>query len=208
MLCATELKIMRIGTHAVSKGSSSSLWQRLKNHKGKEDLGGNHRGSIFRLHVGAALIKREGLNCPSWGIGQHATDEIKALETDVEKRVSEYIRSLMILYLRVEDPPSKTSDRAYIEQNIIALLSGPIGPVDIAQESWLGYYCPNPAVGRSSLWNVEYTDMDYDPSFFEVLQTYIDVSAGRISHPEYSLAPRHWYENKRTDYRQNALNLR
>jgi hypothetical protein len=83
MLCLTEPKIMRIGTHAVSKGSSSSLWHRLKNHKGKEDLAGNHRGSIFRLHVGAALIKREGLSCPSWGIGQSATDEIKALETDI-----------------------------------------------------------------------------------------------------------------------------
>jgi len=207
ILSNIDLKIMRIGTHAVSEGSSSSLWQRLKNHKGKLDLSGNHRGSIFRLYVGAALIKREGLVCPSWGIGQSANDEISATEVDIEKRVSEYIQDMMLLCLRIEDAPSKRSDRAYIEQNMIALLAGPLGPVDIAQESWLGYHCPNPGVRRSSLWNVDYTHMEYDPSFFEILQTYVDVSVGRIPHPAHSLAPRYWHENKKNSYRQTALNL-
>lgn len=207
MLYSTEPKIMRVGTHAVSEGSSSSLWQRLKTHKGNEDFSGNHRGSIFRLHVGAALITRNGLDCPSWGIGQSANRSIQDIEGTIEKRVSEYLRGMEVLSIRIEDSPSKMSDRAYIEQNMIALLSGPIGPVDLAKESWLGYHCPNPAVCRSSLWNVEYTDMQYDPSFLEVLQVYVDVSAGRISPPEHSLAPMHWLQSAKSGYRQHKLDF-
>ena len=51
-----ELRVTRVGTHGVSMGSKSTLWNRIKTHKGKHDLGGNHRGSIFRLHIGNAII--------------------------------------------------------------------------------------------------------------------------------------------------------
>ncbi|MBA7653527.1 hypothetical protein ES703_61377 [subsurface metagenome] len=207
MLCSSELKIMRVGTHAVSKGSSSSLWKRLKTHKGNEDFSGKHRASIFRLHVGTALIARDGLDCPSWGIGQSTNRDIEEIEAAIEKRVSEYLRGMKVLSIRIEDPPSKISDRAYIEQNMIALLSGPVGPVDLAKESWLGYHCHNPAVRRSSLWNVEYTDMEYDPNFLDILQVYIDVSAGRISPPEHSLAPMHWLQSAKSGYRQHKLDF-
>jgi hypothetical protein len=50
-------------------GARSTLHQRLRQHAGKSSgSGGNHRGSIFRLLVGEALIARGGcLPCPSWG---------------------------------------------------------------------------------------------------------------------------------------------
>ena len=205
MLNYNELKIMRVGTHGVSEGSSSSLWHRLKTHKGNKDLSGNHRSSIFRLHIGTALIVRDGLVCPSWGIGQSSNKCIHELEDKIEKKVSEYIRKMQLLFFGIEDAPSKMSDRAYIEQNMIALLSGPIGPIDLAEESWLGYHCLNPAVRKSSLWNVDYTDMQYDVKFFDVLQTYIDVCAGRISPPTHSLAPPNWYQSAKSGYRQHKL---
>src|SRR5690606_956782 len=49
----TEMRVVRVGTHAVSLGSRTTLWKRLRQHRGT--LGGasagsgNHRGSIFRL---------------------------------------------------------------------------------------------------------------------------------------------------------------
>jgi hypothetical protein len=43
-------------------------------HKGQAGTGGgNHRGSIFRFIVGAALIRRDGRAFPSWGSGNTAT---------------------------------------------------------------------------------------------------------------------------------------
>lgn len=56
-----ESRIVRVGTHAVSEGSSSNLWNRLRTHRGGVELGGNHRGSIFRLHVGKSIIAKRNL---------------------------------------------------------------------------------------------------------------------------------------------------
>jgi len=60
-----DLRVVRVGTHAVSKGSKTTLWDRLRTHRGslsgRYAGGGNHRGSIFRLHVGSAILNKEGL---------------------------------------------------------------------------------------------------------------------------------------------------
>lgn len=50
-------RVVRVGTHAVSVGSKSTLWGRLRAHCGSQSGTGNHRGSIFRLHVGAAMCR-------------------------------------------------------------------------------------------------------------------------------------------------------
>jgi hypothetical protein len=62
-------RIVRVGTHALRTGSRSTLRQRLGQHRGQASGGGNHRGSIFRLLVGQALLARGGLpQCNSWGV--------------------------------------------------------------------------------------------------------------------------------------------
>ena len=52
-------RVVRVGTHGL-RPSSSTLWGRLSQHRGSAGGGfpggGNHRGSIFRLHVGEALL--------------------------------------------------------------------------------------------------------------------------------------------------------
>ena len=59
----TGNRVVRVGTHALKDGSRSTLWQRLSQHRGNaRGDGGNHRGSIFRLLVGAALARRG--DCP------------------------------------------------------------------------------------------------------------------------------------------------
>lgn len=40
-------RVVRVGTHAVRLGSSSTLWQWLRQHKGLKSGGGNHRGQCF-----------------------------------------------------------------------------------------------------------------------------------------------------------------
>ena len=59
--------IVRVGTHALKAGSEKMLWTRLSQHKGQPNSGsGNHRGSIFRLIIGAALIARGGRELSTW----------------------------------------------------------------------------------------------------------------------------------------------
>src|SRR5262245_46051162 len=54
-------RIVCVGTYALKLGSGTKLWTRLSQHKGQPSTGGgNHRGSIFRLIVGAALLNRDG----------------------------------------------------------------------------------------------------------------------------------------------------
>src|SRR6266566_1615272 len=50
-------RVVRVGTHALTASSRTTLWNRLSQHRGTvTPKGGNHRGSIFRLLIGAALL--------------------------------------------------------------------------------------------------------------------------------------------------------
>src|SRR5690242_15727990 len=64
-------RIVRVGTHALTPASRTTLWRRLSQHRGASNTeGGNHRGSIFRLLVGAAIKQRRQTSEPSsWGVG-------------------------------------------------------------------------------------------------------------------------------------------
>ncbi len=96
-----KLRVVRIGTHAVSKNSKTSLWNRLRGHRGnlsgKYKGGGNHRGSIFRLHIGNAIINKENLNYNSWSIGSSARTQIRINEHPLEVQVSNKIRIMPFL---------------------------------------------------------------------------------------------------------------
>ncbi|HVT92885.1 MAG TPA: hypothetical protein VHD76_08570 [Bryobacteraceae bacterium] len=202
---ASQPKVIRVGTHGVSDGSISTLWQRLKAHKGDLNGLGNHRTSIFRLHVGTALIRRGKLSCPSWGsVERPSAKELKS-EADVERLVSDYIGRLHLCFLPITDPASKRSDRAYVEQNLIAIMSGPPGPVECAAEGWLGFDCTHRAVQSSSLWNVNHTEESFDPGFLKVLEHYVEVARGRRAAGVESLAPANWYESSQHGFTQGFL---
>lgn len=48
----TGPRIVRVGTHALKQNSSTQLWTRLSQHRGRVAGGnGNHRGSVFRSIV-------------------------------------------------------------------------------------------------------------------------------------------------------------
>jgi hypothetical protein len=202
-------RVVRVGTHTVSIGSKSTLWNRLRTHRGGEDRSGNHRGSIFRLHVGAALINQSQgrLRVASWGNGQTADARTRSQEASLEETVSNHIGAMTLLWLAIGDEPSPTSDRAYIEQNAIALLAGHSGPIDLSTPRWLGKYSDKMAIKKSGLWNVNYVDDEYDPRFLQVMAFYVDVTLGKSLVPQESIAPLGWASVKRKSRNREQLSL-
>jgi hypothetical protein len=145
--------VVRVGTHALTETSKATLWGRLRRHRGqltgRNPGGGNHRASVFRRHVGAALIRRDGLPDDllwSWLDRHRPPRERASQEADIEREVSRHIGAMPFLWLSV---PGRT-DRGYLERNSIAPLSCLTGGPDQPGASWLGRYAEpsrNPRVG-------------------------------------------------------------
>ena len=159
-------RVVRIGTHAVSAGSQASLRGRLRSHLGPTNEIGNHRGSIFRLHVGRAMMEAGPGHAflASWGQGQDAGAEIKALELAHEIAVSRYLRQLEVVLLAIGDEPSKDSMRARVEMQLIALFSDTMRPIDQPTGEWLGLKSPVAPIRQTGLWNVRGVGEKYEPS--------------------------------------------
>jgi len=172
------LRVVRVGTHAVSSGSRTTLWKRLAQHKGgTKSGGGNHRGSIFRLIVGTALIKRHGYAEGTWGQGNTASADLRRREAWLENEVSIVIGAMPFLWLAVDDEPGRDSLRGYIERNAIALVSNYAKvPIDAPSEQWLGHDCNRTKVRESGLWNQNHVDDGYEPAFLDVLERLIQQS--------------------------------
>ncbi|MDZ5810358.1 hypothetical protein U4E84_03190 [Halorubrum sp. AD140] len=171
-----QLRLTRIGTHAVSTGSGTSLWNRLRTHRGANrgtyEDGGNHRGSVFRKRVGEAMIERNGLHdeYPHWGEGSSAGRERRLAELEHERRVSEFLRDLPFLWIDVDDEPSPQSDRAYIERNAIALVSNyRKDSLDSRSNDWLGRDSPRSEISDSGLWNINHVSEQYEAAFLDRL---------------------------------------
>lgn len=173
-----DLRVVRVGTHAVSQLSKTTLWKRLQQHRGSPN-GGNHRGSVFRLHVGGALLACGEFPSEialTWGQGSSAgSDEVRTVERPLEQAVSTYIGNMPLLVLAADDTPGPASIRAYIERNAIALLSNlRNNVVDSPSRTWLGCHCPHAMVCASGLWNVNYVNDDYDPAFLNCMEVLVE----------------------------------
>jgi hypothetical protein len=151
--------------------------------------GGNHRGSIFRLIVGAALIRRDGLIFPTWGNGSTAESFVRSGEVALERQVSRLIGDMPFLWVPIGDEPGPKSRRGYIERNAIALLSNyNKPPLDPPSQEWLGRHCEREQVSesvrdrvmKSGLWNSDYVDAAYDPAFLNELGAFVSA-IGRVS---------------------------
>lgn len=181
----TGPRVVRVGTHAVSTGSRATLWQRLSQHRGVASTGaGNHRGSVFRLLVGTALMGRDsGCSAETWGGPRTNSEILSVAERELEILVSRVIGAMPVLWLRVDDAAGdRESCRGYIERSAIALLSN-YGreALDPPSQGWLGLHCPKDAVRRSGLWNQRHVDMAHDREFLPTLESLVDghfVSAG------------------------------
>jgi hypothetical protein len=165
----TGLRVVRVGTHAITEGSRTKLWSRLSAHKGQDKTGGgNHRGSVFRKLIGMALIRRNSFDFPTWGNGKTAERAIRQSEFKLEREVSRAIREMPFICLAVVDQVG--SQRSYIERNAIALLSNfRKHPLDPPSEGWLGHLCGQDRVTQSGLWNRNHVHEEYDAAFLDTL---------------------------------------
>lgn len=173
-------RVVRIGTHAVCIGAKTTLWKRLSQHKGTiKTGGGNHRGSIFRRHVGSALLNANRITPPlgsAWGEGSNAPKVTRVAEFPIERLVSEHIRNMPLLWIDADDEPGKHSIRSVIERNSIALLSQSAGAShhEAPSNDWLGLQSTNAAIASSGLWNVNYIAGEYDPAFLGLLEKAVE----------------------------------
>ena len=173
-------RVVRVGTHRL-RPSSSTLWGRLSQHRGNVGAarpgGGNHRGSIFRLHVGTALLKagdwRDDVRA-SWGRGSSAGANVCDAEYELEGAVSAHIGAMPLLWLPIDDPASAASDRGVVEAGSIALLSNyDRTPLDPPSPHWLGRDADGPDVVRSGLWNVNHVREEPSYRFLEVMRHWL-----------------------------------
>ncbi len=169
-------RVVRVGTHALKAGAKSTLWGRLRQHRGTQKKpGGNHRSSVFRKLVGQSLICRDKLDVPTWGTGSRKAkaesigmeiDQAECMERNLEQKVSETLGAMELLWVPIKDDPSPKSWRGCIERNSIALLSSYRNErVSKASSNWLGHCCNREKVQQSGLWNSNHVDEDYDPEF-------------------------------------------
>jgi len=176
----SALRIVRVGTHGVAAGSKATLRDRLRTHLGSSNGGGNHRSSVFRLHVGRALLKQKGANAiPTWGSPAFPTTKRQQrIEALHEKTVSNYIGNLLVTVIDVPGDSSKSNDRAYLEQNIIAILSNAYRPLDPPSFAWLGSSSDKADIRKSGLWNVNHTAQGYQANYLSVLRYYVALTVG------------------------------
>lgn len=172
-------RIVRVGTHALKSGSGTKLWTRLSQHKGQPSTGGgNHRGSIFRLIVGAAIARKHGYNFPTWGDGSTAEGDVRKNEIALEREVSAFIGKMPFLWLAIVDDAGPESLRGYVERNAIALLSN-YGkpPLDPPSKEWVGHHSDRERVRASGLWNQNHVDEACAPEFLHRFEQLVAAAA-------------------------------
>jgi hypothetical protein len=182
------LRVVRVGTHALSSASKSTLRDRLRQHRGRISGGGSHRSSIFRLLIGQALSARGCVNSSSsWGLKRDAAkasaamgidrSALAAVEAPIEQAVSEYLGSMPFLWLGVGDEPEPANPRSLLERNSIALLSNyGRAALDPPSPGWLGNGSDRPLVRHSGLWNQDHVKEVYDPGFLDIFKDAIKNS--------------------------------
>jgi hypothetical protein len=183
----TSLRVVRVGTHALKLRSGITLRQPMGQHRGTEALGGNHRGSIFRLLVGAAIKNRDhrkdaesqgvrgdpGAAALQFGVSR---EQILQDQGSLEIEVGEHIRSMPFVWISVDDPLGPDSVRGFIERNSVALVSNyRRPPFDPPSKGWLASNCDRERVSASGLWNNNHVAENYEQNFLNVLECLAQV---------------------------------
>lgn len=129
-------RIVRVGTHR----GNGRLPKRLKLH-----FEGSARRSVFRRHVGNALIRSRMIPSIS---PDRAPLVAKDFGTELEDAISaRMIQTFTFSVLRVDD----LADRLRIEAGLIASLAA--NDAAFPSELWLGHHSPVGEIQATGLWN-------------------------------------------------------
>jgi len=134
-------RIVRVGTHR----EQGRFPDRILNH-----FHGNKNSSVFRRHLGAAILAKENPHDPR--LGEWMMKGTKPLR-DIEEKVSKLLREkFSFRYIRVDD----RDERLELEERLISTLAR-FSPKYVSP-NWLGRYSPSREIRESGLWNVKYVD--------------------------------------------------
>lgn len=164
-------RVVRVGTHRLTATSRSTLWDRLAQHRGSP-TGGNHRGSIFRLHVGTAMLASGEYPeaAATWGL-KKPPPEARLQERRLEQAVSAHIGRMPFRHVTVHDRFA----RDVVETGAIALLSNFGRPhVDPASPTWLGHHADRADVRDSHLWNVRHVRDPWETTWLDLLASCVE----------------------------------
>jgi len=164
-------RVVRVGTHALTQNSGTTLWNRLRQHRGRANgEGGNHRESVFRLLIGDAIIRIRPAGTfadqatANWGVGRSASTDVRKQEQPIENVVCKYLGNMSFLWIGINADPGPTCPRGILERNCIGLLSNyrKEQPLDPLSKTWLGYHSSRETVRKSGLWNQDHVGEGYD----------------------------------------------
>ena len=131
-------RIVRVGTHR----EQGRFPDRILDH-----FYGNKNSSVFRRHLGAAILAKKNLHDPrlrEWIRGSMSL-------RDIEEKVSKLLREkFSFRYIRVDD----RDERLELEERLISTLAR-FSPKYVSP-NWLGRYSPSREIRESGLWNVEH----------------------------------------------------
>jgi hypothetical protein len=91
----------------------------------------------------------------------------------MEKKVSEYIGNLRVLFIPVHDNAGTGSMRAVIEQQFIAMFTERFCAIESSSPDWLGRFSDKPSIKETGLWNVRDVGREYDLKFLPYLDSFL-----------------------------------
>lgn len=146
-------RIVRIGSH----DGNNNLIKRIGHHFMKN----NHRGSVFRKHVGRCFLNvEENQYLEHWNrpFKSRLEKEVHGkfvnleYEKNYEEMVSSHIHDKLSFVLIPKIYDKLQRDR--IEEGLISSLNQ--SNQKTSSENWLGNYHPDNRIRNSKLWNIEY----------------------------------------------------
>ena len=134
-------RIVRVGTHKAEAG----LYTRLRKHFGTRNSSRAwRRTSVFRLHVGSALLNRDqDPRIQAWADRQG--DRMPEVEVMVTDRL---LTTFTFRALQVD----ALEERLSLERDLIATLSA----IPEMTPEWLGQYAISSRIRESGLWNSDH----------------------------------------------------
>lgn len=142
---ATIDRIVRIGTHK----KDGRFKKRIRQHYGNvNSLRGNKNGSVFRKHLGGALLRKASLK------DLRLNDWLKKggrSYLEVEELVSRRLRENFTFCCFLVD---SLEERDFLERGLIALFSQ--HPIGRPSTKWLGKNAANEKIVQSGLWNTQH----------------------------------------------------
>jgi len=152
-------RLVRIGTNK----SEGRLKKRLNDH-----FGGSRDTSVFRKHIGGAIIRKLGLGdkkLKNWYSKEGRADQ------EIEKLVSRHLKeNLSFTCIEV----NSRDERLLLEEGLIALFAGEV--VEKPSADWLGRYAESKIIRESGLWNIEH--VDGKPLTGKQLQRFKELAVG------------------------------